>query len=217
MINQSDLKYIMKVTAGSLSFANTVKDITNHTDESAKVSSVFQKLLMRNITEHDLSRTEALRIALGMDFVFYSRQFRRVNLMGLRMVVKDDGSDGTVRKATKDNRADLYWRRDDDPHFANLVKAYEEGNIVLPWHPREINLYQYVAYFEASRAVLMAQMPRVIFGGSGIRRGGNCPLSVECDPTFLNMNMLQYVQMWMNMYRGRSRGMGAAAEAWEQR
>ena len=142
------LKYIMKVTAGSLSFANTVKDITNHTDESAKVSSVFQKLLMRNITEHDLSRTEAFRIALGMDFVFYSRQFRRVNLMGLRMVVKDDGSDGTVRKATKDNRADLYWRRDDDPHFANLVKAYEEGNIVLPWHPREINLYQYVAYFE---------------------------------------------------------------------
>ena len=145
------LKYIMKATAGSMSFANTVKDITIQTADDAKVTSVFQKLLMRNITEHDMSRTEAFRIALGMDFVFYSRKFRNVNLMGLRMVVKGDecdGETGAVRKATKDNMADIYWRRDKDSNFADLVEQYNAGNIVLDCPPQDINLYDYVASFE---------------------------------------------------------------------
>ena len=147
------LKYILKVTAGSKSFANTVKDITNQTDDDAKVSSVFQKLLMRNITEHDLSRTEAFRIALGKPLVYYSRKFKPVNLNGLRMVVKDhegDGEPGADRKAKIENKADLYWKRDKDSNFADLVQQYEAEAIVLPCHPREINLYHYVASFESN-------------------------------------------------------------------
>ena len=148
------LKYIMKVTAGSKSFENTVKDITNQASDNDKVSSVFQKLLMRNITEHDLSRTEAFRLILGKALVFYSRDFRPVNLMGLRQVVNDvDGGDGELgadRKATKDNRADLYWRRHNDDNFASLVENYEAGEIELPYHPQEINLYMYVALFESN-------------------------------------------------------------------
>ena len=145
------LKYIMKVTAGSKSFENTVKDITNQANDNSKVSSVFQKLLMRNITEHDLSRTEAFRLVLGKPLVFYSREFRPVNLMGLRMVVNDnegDGEAGADRKATKDNLADLYWRRHNDENFANLVELYEAGEVSLPYHPREINLYMFVARFD---------------------------------------------------------------------
>ena len=145
------LKYIMKVTAGSKSFENTVKDITNQANDNSKVSSVFQKLLMRNITEHDLSRTEAFRLVLGKPLVFYSREFRPVNLMGLRMVVNDnegDGEAGADRKATKDNLADLYWRRQNDENFANLVELYEAGEVSLPYHPREINLYMFVARFD---------------------------------------------------------------------
>ena len=147
------LKYIMKVTSGSRSFENTVKDITNQTDDNAKVSSVFQKLLMRNITEHDLSRTEAFRLVLGKPLVYHSREFRTVNLLGLRMVVKDDegvGEAGANRKATKDNMADLYWRRDTDSNFADLVDRYNEGAIRLDCHPRDINLYMYVASFDSN-------------------------------------------------------------------
>ena len=147
------LKYIMKVTSGSKSFENTVKDITNQTDDNAKVSSVFQKLLMRNITEHDMSRTEAFRLVLGKPMVYYSREFRTVNLLGLRRVVNDDegvGEAGANRKATKDNRADLYWRRDTDSNFADLVDRYNEGAISLPVRPCDINLYMYVACFESN-------------------------------------------------------------------
>ena len=147
------LKYIMKVTSGSKSFENTVKDITNQTDDNAKVSSVFQKLLMRNITEHDMSRNEAFRIVLGKPMVYYSLEFRTVNLQGLRMVVNDDegvGEAGANRKATKDNRADLYWRRHTDSNFDDLVDRYNEGAIRLDCHPRDINLYMYVARFESN-------------------------------------------------------------------
>ena len=145
------LKYMLKATTGSKSFENTIKDITNETQDDARAASIFQKVLMRQITEHDMSRTEAFRIALGLPFVFSSRKLKSVNLLGVRMVVIDEDSDtmeGANRRATKDNKADLYWQRENSGHFKRLVEQYEAGEINLPWHPSDINLYMYVTHFE---------------------------------------------------------------------
>merc|ERR1739844_622537 len=106
---------MLKATTGSKSFEYTLKDITNEMADDGRAASIFQKVLMRQITEHDMSRTEAFRIVLGLPFVFYSRTIRCANLLGVRMVVIDEESDtleGADRRATKDNKADLYWQRE---------------------------------------------------------------------------------------------------------
>ena len=147
------LKYMLKPTTGSKSFENTCKELTLEAENSSKASSIFQRVLMRQITEHDMSRTEAFRIALGLPFVFYSRKFKMVNLLGVRQVIIDHDNDemeGANRRATKDNKADLYWMRENSNHYKQLVEAYQAGNIDLPWHPCDINLYMYVAHFESN-------------------------------------------------------------------
>ena len=147
------LKYMLKATTGSKSFESTIKDITNETQDDAKAASIFQKVLLRQITEHDMSRTEAFRIALGLPFVFYSRKFKHVNLLGVRRVVIDEDNDdmeGADRRATKDNKADLYWQRENSGNYKRLVEQYEAGGIELECHPRDINLYTYVTHFESN-------------------------------------------------------------------
>ena len=147
------LKYMLKATTGSKSFEYTVKDITNATENDARAATIFQKVLMRQITEHDMSRNEAFRIVLGLPFVFYSRKFKSCNLLGVRRVVIDDDDDnmeGADRRATKDNKADLYWQRENNGNYKGLVEQYEAGNIDLPWHPHDINLYMYIAHFESN-------------------------------------------------------------------
>jgi hypothetical protein len=67
------VKYMLKSSTGSASFHATVKDITEKQEDNTRASSVFQKVLMRQITEHDMPRTEAARIVSGLPFVFYSR------------------------------------------------------------------------------------------------------------------------------------------------
>ena len=147
------LKYMLKATTGSKSFENTIKDITNEMADDGRAASIFQKVLMRQITEHDMSRTEAFRIVLGLPFVFYSRTIKCANLLGVRMVVIDEESDtleGADRRATKDNKADLYWQREKSSGYKRLVEQYEAGNIELPWHPSNINLYMYLTHFESN-------------------------------------------------------------------
>ena len=151
------LKYMLKATTGSTSFEKTVKDIVAEQSLESKPASACQKVLMRQITEHDMPRTEAARIVSGLPFVFYSREFRMVNLLGVRRLVMPEqveqgGEVGEEQqqgiKATKDNYADFYWGREKRKEFLDLVQRYEEGDISLPWHPREVSLYRFAAHFE---------------------------------------------------------------------
>ncbi len=159
-LRQYVLKYMLKPTTGSASFENTVKDITAQQESDTNASSIYQKVLMRQITEHDLPRTEAFRIVSGMPFVFYSREFRMVNLLGVRRVETDDmalletmdidepGNVHMHRRATKDNIADLYWARESQHEYRDLVQHFENHQISLPWHPKDINLYNFAAHFD---------------------------------------------------------------------
>ena len=143
------VKYMLKASTGSKSFENTVKDITEHQATDSRAASIFQKVLMRQISEHDMPRTEAFRIVSGLPFVSYSREFRNVNLLGVRRVVTDTTQGQALdRRATQDNFADVYWLRESRPEFLDLVQKYVEGSLVLPWHPREISLYNFVVYFD---------------------------------------------------------------------
>ena len=143
------VKYMLKASTGSKSFESTVKDITDQQESDTRASSIYQKILIRQISEHDMLRTEAFRIVLGLPFVFYSREFRNVNLMGVRRVVTDAGQEQSLdRRATQDNFADIYWVRESKQEFLDLVHRFEEGLLILPWHPREINLYYFVAHFD---------------------------------------------------------------------
>ena len=164
------LKYMLKPTTGSATFEKTVKDITMQ-HETDKVASVCQKVLMRQISEHDMPRTEAVRIVSGLPMVFYSREFRCVNLLGVRRVALPENREeaelggeeqlGDMR-ATKDNFADLYWEREKKKEYLDLVRQYEEGDIFLPWHPRDVSLYYFVVYFEKSwRLATSSHVPHV--------------------------------------------------------
>ena len=152
------VKYMLKASTGSASFHNTIKDITEQQDTNSRAASIFQKVLMRQITEHDMPKTEAARIVSGLPFVTYSRQFRMVNLLGVRRVVvpESTGQNSEVaeqvldRRATQDNIADMYWAREEKPEYQSLVQRYEAGTIAMPWHPKDVSLYYYAAHFERS-------------------------------------------------------------------
>ena len=152
------VKYMLKASTGSASFHSTIKDITEQQGDDTRAASVFQKVLMRQITEHDMPRTEAARIVSGRPFVFYSRPFKMVNLMGVRRVVVPQSSEhdpteagqGLDRRATQDNIADMYWVREERREYLDLVERYEAGSISLPWHPKDVSLYLYAAHFERS-------------------------------------------------------------------
>ena len=143
------VKYMLKPSTGSKSFNNTVKDITEQQGSDTRAASIYQKVLMRQLSEHDMPRTEAFRIVSGLPFVFYSREFRNVNLLGVRRVSTDSAPEqATDRRATQDNFADIYWVRESRQDFLDLVQLYEDGKLVLPWHPRQVSLYNFVAYFD---------------------------------------------------------------------
>ena len=65
-------------------------------------------------------------------------------MMGHRMVVQcaeEEGEVGIRRRATMDNIADIYWERNTDPNYTELVQMYDAGVSSLTVDPREINLY----------------------------------------------------------------------------
>lgn len=158
------VKYMLKATTGSASFHNTVKDITQQQSPDSQPASILQKVLMRQITEHDMPRTEAARLVLGLPFVFYSREFRMVNLLGVRRLAvrENEQEEAMERRATQDNIADLYWVREEKDEFLTLVQRFEEGSISLPWHPRNISLYSFTSYFEKSwRLAAKSYIPHI--------------------------------------------------------
>ena len=158
------VKYMLKATTGSASFRSTIRDITMQQSTDSKAASIFQKVLLRQITEHDMPKTEATRIVLNLPFVFYSRDFKMVNLLGVRRLVGlDRQQEGDPdRRATRDNIADLYWAREGREDFQHLVEEYEAGTISLPQHPRDINLFNYTAHFEKSwRPAVKSSIPHI--------------------------------------------------------
>ena len=80
------LKYLLKPEVGSLAFSDIIKTLTKNADENAPVRKVFQKILLKLVGEHDMSKNEAWRIVSGGSYVTHSRPYRYLNLTGSRRV-----------------------------------------------------------------------------------------------------------------------------------
>ena len=139
------LKYMLKPEVSSEAFSNVVKSITNNFDEDSPVRKLFGSLLMKTLSEHDYSRTEAFKIFSPEPFVLMSRQLRSVNVLGTREVDTTTTSDD--RRAVRDNIADKYWHREDSDHYKQFVTNFESKEVDYPRHPSEVSLYQFVGNF----------------------------------------------------------------------
>ena len=59
------LKYIMKPETGSLPFNQIIKTLTANADDTTEPRKIFQKILLKTVGEHDISKNEAWRIVSG--------------------------------------------------------------------------------------------------------------------------------------------------------
>ena len=59
------LKYIMKPETGSLAFNDIIKTLTANADDTTEPRKIFQKILLKTVGEHDISKNEAWRIVSG--------------------------------------------------------------------------------------------------------------------------------------------------------
>ena len=146
------LKYMLKAEKGSTAFNNVVKVLTAEMSDEDPVRRVFQKVLMKTLGEHDMSKTEAVRIMTGMPFVFYGRKFTTVTLLDSRSVNVNDNDEADEsednRPATKQNLADRYWKRETDQNFLEFVRKFEANEIQYDLHPKDVSLYTFAAAFD---------------------------------------------------------------------
>ena len=66
------LKYVLKPEQGSQMFTNIVKSLTDDAPNDCPVRKVFQKVIMRTTSEHDVSRPECLKLFSDQKFVKFS-------------------------------------------------------------------------------------------------------------------------------------------------
>ena len=136
------LKYLLKPEEGSLAFTDIIKTLTSNAASTTPIRKIFQKILLKTVSEHDISKNECWKIVSGEPYVIFSRPFRYLNLTGSRRVVTESTGDGGQSALAK-NFCDLYWQRDNDENYSEFVKNYETGLIAFLYHPRDISLYMF--------------------------------------------------------------------------
>ena len=86
---------------GSLAFTDIVKTLTNNAEDNEPVHKVFQRILLKLVREHDISKNEAWRIVSGESYVHYSRPFTFLNLTSRRKVNVESAEGDTEGLLTK--------------------------------------------------------------------------------------------------------------------
>ena len=141
------LKYMMKPEEGSLPFNSIIKTMTENADETTETRKIYQKILLKSVAEHDISKNEAWRISSGKPFVQYSRKFRNLNLTGSRRVILEMSDDHPERQVLSQNFCDVYWAKESDENYLRFSQDYEEGREQFRIPPSDISLYQFTESF----------------------------------------------------------------------
>ena len=141
------LKYMCKPEEGSLTFTDMVKILTEKTDENSPIRKLFQRIVLKTISEHDISKNECWKIISGKPYVEYSHPFVYLNLTGTRRLNIQAGQNEDNPAIDKNNYVDTYWCRDEDENYKYAVQRYESGEMSFPVHPRDVSLYQYASSF----------------------------------------------------------------------
>ena len=140
------LKYLLKPEVGSLAFSDIIKTLTTNADDNAPVRKVFQKILLKLVGEHDMSKNEAWRIVSGGSYVTHSRPYRYLNLTGSRRV-NIEANDNADQPAVASNFCDIYWAKESDENYKNFVEKFESGEISYMLHPNDVSLYNFASCF----------------------------------------------------------------------
>ena len=142
------LKYMMKPEQNSNTFEAMIKKLTENADDTTPTRKIFQKILLKSVGEHDISKNEAWRIINGKPFVQYSRPFRNLNLTESRRVnLEANDENSSERQVLSKNFCDVYWDKDNSEDFSNFKKQYEQGQVVYPTAPDDISLYNFASDF----------------------------------------------------------------------
>ena len=140
------LKYLLKPEVGSLAFSDIIKTLTKNADENAPVRKVFQKILLKLVGEHDMSKNEAWRIVSGGSYVTHSRPYRYLNLTGSRRV-NIEANENADQPAVVQNFCDIYWAKESDENYKNFVDKFESGQTSYMLHPKDVSLYNFAGCF----------------------------------------------------------------------
>ena len=142
------LKYMMKPEQNSTTFEAMIKKLTENADETTPTRKIFQKIMLKSVGEHDISKNEAWRIINGKPFVQYSRPFRNLNLTESRRVnLEANDENSAERQVLSKNFCDVYWDKDQSEDFLKFKRLYEEGQVVYPTAPNDISLYDFASDF----------------------------------------------------------------------
>ena len=141
------LKYCLKPEEGSLAFTDIVKTLSAQAAEDSPVRKLFQRILLKTVSEHDISINECHKIIAGDPYVEYSRRHKTISLVGTKRLNLPQQTDNNDTPAVKDNLTDKYWERETDENFLQFVHEYEQNTSIYCKHPRDISLYEYAAYF----------------------------------------------------------------------
>ena len=140
------LKYLLKPEVGSLAFSDIIKTLTTNADDNAPVRKVFQKILLKLVGEHDMSKNEAWRIVSGGSYVTHSRPYRYLNLTGSRRV-NIEANQNEDQPAVARNFCDIYWAKESDENYKVFVEKFESGQISYMLHPKDVSLYNFASCF----------------------------------------------------------------------
>ena len=139
-------KYMLKPEVASLAFKDIVKTLTLNAEENTPVRKIFQKIMMKTVSEHDMSRNECWKVISGRKYVTHSRPFRYLNLTGSRRVNLEE-NDNPEQPAVAKNFCDIYWSKETDGKYQALVDNYESGLVKYPKHPSLVSLYEFAGNF----------------------------------------------------------------------
>jgi len=137
------LKYMMKSEPNSAPFKAICRGVIAASEDDEPVRKSFQKVLMKTVGEHDLSKQECHHILNGLEFVYFSREFVCVNVLGTKQVRND--LQGDQDPVTKDNLASVYWNRVNDPNYLGAMNCFEAGSIM--WNPAAVSLYEFASKY----------------------------------------------------------------------
>ena len=121
--------------------------LTAGSDDNTPVRKLFQKVLLKVVSEHDISKNECWKIISGLPYVEFSRPFRNINIAGSRRVNTGAAMETGEEPAEGKNHADMYWSREEDPNYQKLVEMFENGDTSLVDHPANTSLYKFACAF----------------------------------------------------------------------
>jgi hypothetical protein len=117
------LKYMMKDEPNSAPFSAVCKGVVEASKDEDPVRRAFQKILMKTVGKHNLSKQECHHIVNGLEFVQFSCDFVGVNIMGTRRVRTPQTEEVDNQPAAEANLAFVYWGLETDPAYHSMLRG----------------------------------------------------------------------------------------------